>query len=1844
MSKESIAIIGMSCRFPQGRNLHEFWQLLLEGKNVVTEIPAERWNIDDYYDADPTVAGKTQQRHAAMLDKVFDFDPLFFNISPAEAIEMNPSQKLILELAWEAMEHSRIPFKKFSGSRTGVFIGNIWTDFESLRKLRNSPDSTHSAIGQSSNIIANRVSYTFGFRGPSLVVDTGCSSALVALHLACQSLWDGSAELSIAGGVNHILNPEQYSILTKFGGLSVKGSCSAFDSSADGFVRGEGAGILLMKRLSDAERDGDHILAVIRGSAINNNGYNINLPATSVEGQMEVLQQAYEESGISPLDVHFIETHGTGTKVGDPTEAKALGNVLGKGRTDANKLLLGSVKTNIGHMEGAAGIAGMIKVILAMQHKVIPKNLHFNNPNPDIPFDELKVKVPVSNTPWPVAKGETMKAGVNSFGWGGTNAHVILEEYKTPKTVAASKEPTKRNSFILPIAAKSDSALKEYAQNYTGFLKDKINGVVKDFRDTCVATALLKSEFDYRLALVGSQKQDVISRLEDFVNESNVSLPSNKVKGGGKIAFVFPGQGSQWLGMGRELFVKEPVFRQMIEACDQTFRKYTDWSLIEQLHAPEAQSRFAEINVIQPTISAIQMSLAALWRSWGVEPDAVVGHSMGEVAAAYTAGAISLDDAAKIICLRSQLMRRLSGKGGGMAVTELKVEEAEKIVQRFPNQLSLAVNNSPKSTVIAGDIDAIEQVLTELESKGLFCRKVKVDVASHSQQMDPLKQELRDVLQSVSPKKTPVKVYSTVLNQILDGSEMNADYWVHNLRDMVQFASVIEKLLQDKHTIFIEVSPHPVLTTAVNECVEHFQAEAVVVPSLRREKPEEEEMVGNLAELYRHGYSVNWEAFYQTSEIPTLELPNYPWQRERYEIEDRSHEMEASNGQNSSKHPLLGQYVSLAGTQNMHHWQIKINSENLPYLEECRVNGVLVLPEAFYLETASAAIEELFGKANYRIKDVRLEASVTLLEKQTASLQLQLTIHPDNQVSFQFHGQTHASENGAWTTAATGKVQMGGKKPVILSEDYITEQGFSADQAIATEQFYGALRKLGLEYGATLQVVTGSWKKGNILLTKIQSGKRITQAANRYRVHPAFIQACLQSVVAAIATNGNENGQSVQIQTIGGYQHWGKFDYTQEVYAKVSWQQMTDTTVKGSVLVYTEQATPILLISDLLVNVTATQAAKGEKDNLQDWLYKIKWRLKEATATEAAAPTIEKGTWAVFGDSTGLSQTLVEKLAAAGHEYIEVTPEDMASTQKSPAQITTELFTQLFASQKKFAGIIHTSSVGYEGVGSDVTADDIDAAQAVGSLSLTTILQSLVKLNRKVNPRLFVVTNGVQTVGTELTANNYLQMPLWGLSKVAANELSQFDCKRIDLSFVPTEEEVNVLCQEILSGNKTENEVAIRGKQQYVSRLVKYRDAVPASPEVHMKADATYLITGFRGLGFVFLEWMFEKGGRHFVLLSRSGQAPADVMQKIDGLRAKGATITIVKADTNDYAALKGVFDTIDATMPPLKGVIHAAGLVDPKTIADMDEANYAHITGPKIRGGWNLHLLTQNRQIDWFVLFSSVSTLFGVSGQASYVAANAFLDGLAYYRRKHGLPAISINWGAIKDVGMLADQADIERYARAEGLEAITMKDAMQVFERISQGGHTQMGIIRLYLEQVFEYYSVLTQTNYLSELSGKKAETTASVQEAAIIQTLQGLDTKAEQVKTLEKFLIGEVARVIKSSASRINNNMTFKGLGIDSLMAVQLRNILEKNLSAKLSVTSFWTHPTIKEYTAFLYEQLGMSPSGQVATAKVELSTITVPVRPETAKTPGTSSGKDVNDMSLDELAQELDDLLG
>ncbi|AUX31437.1 MULTISPECIES: type I polyketide synthase [Sorangium] len=880
---EPIAIIGMACRIPGGIDSPEaFWRLLDEGRDAVTQVPAERPGlaVPAGGAADPAARGL---RWGGFLRDVDRFDPHFFGISPREARAMDPQQRLLLEVAWEALENAGQVPEELVGTSTGVFIGLTGNDYAQLcGALDASEQDVYTATGNGHCFPAGRLSYALGLNGPSLAVDTACSSALVAVHLACQSLRGGESSLALAGGVNVILSSATTRLLAKMGALSPDGRCKAFDAEANGFVRAEGCGIVALKRLSDALSSGDPILATIRGSAVNQDGRSTGLTAPNVLSQQSMLRRALESARVSPSEIGYVETHGTGTPLGDPIELEALAAVLGAPRDDGYPCVLGAAKTNLGHAEAASGVIGLIKAVLSLRHRAIPANLHFDTLNPRSSFEGTPLVIPAHKRAWS-AGGRARLAGVSAFGMSGTNAHVIVEEAPESALPAPVGDVT---SVLLPVSAKTGEALSAMAQSYRSSFSDAGREAPASLGDVAYTASARRSHHEHRLAVVASSREEASELLGAFARgEARPGLARGVAKGGVRApaVFVFSGQGSQWAGMGQRLFAEERVFRAALEECDELVRRHAGFSLLGELTAPEERSRLAETEVAQPAIFAVQVALARLWGSWGVAPGAVVGHSVGELAAAHVAGALGLDEAARLVVLRGRVMQQAAGRGR-MASVAMPADEAARVIEGHAGRLSIAAINDPGSVVLAGDDDALAEVVQRLALRQVPCRMLRVNYAFHSQQMAAFQGELARALSWLAPRPPALAMYSTVTQARVAGGDLDAAYWARSIREPVRFAGAIARAIADGHRDFLEVGPHPALTGNLEQCLLDRGEQGIALPTLRRGQDERRCLLQSLGALYAHGHAIDWKRLYPSGGR-CVSLPAYPWQRQRYWME-----------------------------------------------------------------------------------------------------------------------------------------------------------------------------------------------------------------------------------------------------------------------------------------------------------------------------------------------------------------------------------------------------------------------------------------------------------------------------------------------------------------------------------------------------------------------------------------------------------------------------------------------------------------------------------------------------------------------------------------------------------------------------------------------------------------------------------------------------------------------------------------------------------------------------------------------------------------------------------------------
>jgi thioester reductase-like protein len=2165
LPEDLVAIIGMGCRLPGAPDLDAFWALIRDGTDAIAEVPAERFDIGAYYSSRPGVPGKLYARWGGFLDGVDKFDPYFFGISPREAAAMDPQHRLLLEVTWEAMEDAGQVVENLSGAPVGVFVGACTDDYENLLVDRTGIDIYYAA-GNARSVLSGRISFALGVQGPSVTIDTACSTSLVAVHLACQSLRTGESSVAIAGGTNLVLVPEPSMAFSQAQMLARDGRCKAFDARGDGFVRSDGIAVVILKPLSRALADGDPVHAVIRGTAVNNDGKSGGLLMTpSCAGQEAVLRAAYRQARLSPADIQYVEAHGTGTNVGDPIEAAALGAVLSEGRSENRPCIIGSVKSNIGHTEAAAGVASLIKTALALKHKMIPPSLHFQTPSPDISWKDLPLVVARELTPWPEHEGLAV-AGVSSFGISGTNAHVVVQE--APEVPPATRE--RSATYLLPLSAHTEGALRATAQAWRSFLRaDGPDAPSLD--DVCYTAGVRRTHHDHRVALVGRTREELDGQLHAFLEgESRMGLSSGRRVAGrhGKVVFVFPGQGWQWVGMARDL-MEAPEFRDMLEQCERALSRYVKWSLLEELSADESRSRLGELDIVQPTLFAMQVALARQWRSWGVEPSAVIGHSMGEVAAAHVAGVLSLDDAARIICGRSEIVRRrISGKGG-MAVVELPATTVQDLLRPFGHRLAVAARNSPTTTIVSGDPDALDELRVIAERDGTFFQFVNVDYASHSPQIEALRGELLRALQGLAPRMASIPMFSTVLGRWVSGAELDEHYWIRNIRDPVLFAPAVEALAREGQDVFVEISAHPVVAGALSQCLRGVGSAGAAVPSLRRGDEGRLSMLGALGTLYTLGYPIDASRLYG---VPgrVVPLPHYPWQRERFWLTNVGEgNGSAGRSRRGTAARLLGEHLSPAVQIGTHFWESELELRAFPYLGDHRVQGLAVLPAAAYVEMALAAANETFGPGPHQLEQVRFETALILPEAGPRVLQLVLTAQMGG-ATFQFLSSAAGSaQEASWTRHVTGTIRLAGGevKPDEEHERPAAVQGRCTD-TVAGPDFYKAVQERGLQYGPSFQGLELLSRRDGEAIGRVRATGEVEASGRSYAIHPALLDSCFQALAGAIPRGSADGGNEAVYLPVGiaSLRLHVERPLTLWSHALVRpAEESNPETLEGDVFGLDDEGRCVLEARGLRLQRLDRGAQRAD---VREWLYEIVWRptALERQASLDPLPVDQRGRWLLFADRQGVARSLRGFLEARGDRCVMISrgrefratgPDEWEIDSGQPGDLRRLLTELLPTAAPPCRGIVNLWTVGTTET-EETTLEGLRAATQRGCVSVLHLVQALAETGRGSAARLWLVTAGTQAVEPQAAAVAVSHASLWGLGKTIALEYPELRCSRVDLSLTSGAEEIRALFDELCADSR-EDEVALRGATRSVSRLVRRpsspgnerqlriptdhpfrlelptigildnfvlrqtrrRPPAPGEVEIRVQAvglnfrdvlialgvvppvfqgstdlgfecagrivavgegvmafrvgdevvaggpalfgsygtvsasmvtpkpphlsfeeaatipiafltayyalrqlgrlqagervlihaaaggvglaavqiaqrvgaeifatagtpekraflrsqgvehvmdsrslafaeqimsltagqgvdvvlnslagdfiskslstlgpggrfleigkvdvlknspiglgslernvaffaidlsqlmvsrpelcqamlrdamdlfkdgsfkplplrvfpisevveafrylaqakhigkvvvsvqepavtvlpdrqpplspEATYLITGgLGGLGLSVARWMVEQGARHLVLVGRSGAASPEASASLEIMRESGASVLVARADVAQEAEVADLLRQIEERMPPLRGVVHAAAVLDDGILLQQDQERFARVMAPKIYGAWTLHTLTAHMPVDFFVLFSSAASVLGSPGQGNYVAANAFLDAVAHHRRARSLPALAINWGAWAEVG-LAARSDRVRHLTAQGIMPFSPAQGIQLFELALRHDTAQLTALAIDWAKLLPTYSPPLLSELAAEFGAASGEA-GSTKEGLTREHLQAAPAE-ERHQMLEGFLAGQIARVLRCAPSKVDVHQPLNKLGVDSLMAVELKNRVEGNLGIKMPVAMLLQGPTLAAMTTQILEMLQRdrtvpSRSREDLSAEVALpADITPPGRP-------------------------------
>ncbi|MCV7175642.1 type I polyketide synthase [Mycolicibacterium sphagni] len=1525
------AIIGYAARFPGAADADQYWDLLHNGRDAVTEVPQDRWDAEEFFDPDPDARGKVVTRRAGFVDDATGFDAPFFGVSAREAKLMDPQHRLLLETSWRAVEHSGTAPTTLANTRTGVFIGLATHDFLGMASdaLTYPEIEAYLAIGTSSAAAAGRISYRLGLQGPAVTVDTACSSSLVAIHQACQALLLQECDLALAGGVNVILSPATMITFSHSRMLAPDGRCKTFDAAADGYVRGEGCGVIAIKRLEDALADGDRIRAVIRGSAVNQDGASGGLTVPNGVAQQRVIGEALDRAGLVPSDIGYLEAHGTGTSLGDPIEVQAAAAALGKGRAADQPLLIGSAKTNIGHLEAAAGVAGVLKVVLSLEHQELPKHLNFRNPSPHIPWDRIPVRVVDQAVAWERSDRPRI-AGVSSFGFSGTNAHVILEEAPEVAPAPAAEPADDRRFMVLPLSARTPAALVQTAEQYRGWLSAHPEATLAD---VCLTAGAGRAHFEHRAALVVNSRESARELLGALTDD----LPAPGLVRGDcveapKTAWLFPGQGSQYAGMARELFETEPVFAETMTRCAEAVADVLDKPLLDivfgtGLSDADAGEALKQTRHAQPAIFAVEMGLARLWQSWGFEPDVLLGHSVGQYSAACVAGVFSLEDGARLLAERGRLFGDLPS-GGRMCAIFADPDRVERLTDEYPS-LSVAAYNGA-NTVLSGPAADLERAVAALTDDGARCDWLDTSHAFHSALLDPALdgfESFADGFEFASPQR--ILVCNRTGAALGRNAKLDGSYWRRHARQPVQFAKGVATLAELGCALLLEVGPQPVLTAAALRAWPDPATAPKAVPSLRRSGADHRQVAEALANAYVAGHLPDFAALVQQP-ARKLDLPTYPFQHRQY-------------------------------------W---FNSK-----------------------------------------------------------------------------QTQAGANDSARTEAMG-----------LLEDGRIE-----------------------ELAALLDGAGGSHTTADVL-------NMLAAQHNRQR-----------------------SAQSIA-----------------DIRYEICWQRMSSG---GSA----------------------------------------------PAANFSPAEVGEGAAWLLVGDDAVVMRPLIDALTTHGHRHRVL---GLPVSDGDEEKLADEL--RAAVQDEPALRILH------------VAALDSDGAASMRSLLRMQhrVLGGTQRLFRaaaaaELRTPIWVVTHGAQRV-TDADTMSPEQSSLWGFCRAAALEYPQVWGGLADLSGRGTDE-WSRLIKQVVTASPGEDQIALRDNAVHVPRLVR-RSGQPNPTALELRSDATYLVTG--GLGSLGLEiagYLAASGARQLVLTSR--RAPDEAAKRrIDSLREEhGCNVRVVAADVADPHDVARLLATVQAELPPLAGIMHAAGENNTTPLSSLDSAEVDRVFSGKVWGAWYLSEASADLDLDFFLSTSSISSVWGGYGQSAYSAANAFLDGLTWQLRAQGVPALSVNFGPWS-AGMADEDARAQLDRR--GIRTLSPADALagmaDVMVTAGSQGPAQAVVARIDWARFLPIYLQAGRRALLAEVAREVPESVSAVSSASgntrLVDQLTAAPVQQRKKLVLE-YLRNTVAEVTRIDASEIREEAGFFDLGMDSLMAVELRRRLEQAVGKELPATLAMDFPRLTDVADYL-----------------------------------------------------------
>jgi acyl transferase domain-containing protein/acyl carrier protein len=1803
-AREPVAIVGMSCRLPGGvSSPSELWELVLGEGDGISEFPTDRgWDMSRLYDPDPDSEGTSYVREGGFLQDAGEFDAEFFRVSPRDALAMDPQQRLFLEASWEALEDAGIDPASLRGTQTGVFAGVMYEDYPIDPRI-NSEVGGKIASSNSASIVSGRAAYLFGLEGPTLSVGTACSSSLVALHLACGALRSGECSMALAGGVTTMAQPSLFVGFSTQGVLAKDARCKSFADSADGASWSEGVGVVVLERLSDAQRLGHRVLGLIRGSAVNQDGASNGFNAPNGPAQQRVIRQALGAAGIAAEDVDAVEAHGTGTTLGDPIEAQALLATYGQGRDPERPLRLGSVKSNIGHTQAAAGVTGVIKMVMAMRHGVLPKTLHVDVPSRHVDWSAGALRLLTEPEQWPAGE-QPRRAGVSSFGMSGTNAHMILEE--PPASSERSDVPAlDLPAAALVLSAKTDAALHDQAERLAVHLQARPE---LELIDVAYSLATGRARFERRAVVVAAGREQAIEGLRLLARGEASARVVQRSARGGRTAFMFTGQGSQRAGMGRDLHQTFPAFAQAFDEVCANFAPHVDGSLKDVVFAAEGSSQAEALErteFTQTGLFALELALCRLLESLGVRPDILIGHSIGEIVAAHVAGVFSLADACRLVAARGTTMGALPSGGAMLALEASEREIAERLVA-YGQRLSLAAVNGPRSLVVSGEEGAIEELAVEWQTQGRKVKRLRVSHAFHSALMEPALARFREVALDIELHAPRMPIVSNVTGRQGESSDFaTADYWVRHAREAVRFADGIGALSEFGVTRFLELGPEGLLSAAARDCLEEdAQRSALLTATMRASRPEVEAFSAFLAEAHADGIEVDWQALFAGRGASRVDLPTYAFQRRRYWHESMSGVGNLSAaGLTPVDHPLLGAELFRAGDGG-HSFTGRISLATHPWLADHAVLGTVLLPGTAFAELALAAGR---GVGCDSLEELTLELPLILAKD--CAVQLQVSMGEQDEsgrrsiavYSREDRPTEEAEEGLEWRCHSRGTLARSNGEPSDPEIERLSAGCWppAGAEPLEVGGFYDELAAVGLEYGPAFRGLQAAWRLGKEIFAEVKLDSEQALQAARFGAHPALFDAALHGGLLAVE-QAAEPGLLQLPFLLRGVQLYGSGAGLLRVrIAPAGESASTLAAVDGA-------GVPAFSVAAIMARPIDPEKLELAGRTEPDPLYKLEWvQLPRLVAGEQ-----------------------VKRLVLLGHADSGATDDrgaaDASATSSGEA---------IDAHYADVAALL-------DAIGSDAPLPDAaivvpggsDTEEREGTEGICTIAQAHAKIQsalamaqawlaeERLEGRPLVLVSRDAVAIEQGKAPDPVAAAVWGLIRSAQSEhpgrfLLVDVAPDLDLGQIPWR--ALLACEE--------PQLALRGGEVHAPRLVRFASkADPDSPLASVasefppaggphvsppgddpshasRSEGTVLVTGGTGaLGSLVARHLAEEHGvRRLLLLSRRGMAAEGAEQLVQELSRLGCSASVLACDVADRDALSSAIDSI-AEEWPLTAVFHTAGVIEDGTLLALDVARLERVIRPKLDAVVHLHELTEGMALSDFVLFSSLSGVMGSPGQANYAAANSFMDAFAQRRRADGLVASSLAWGLWSERSGMAEGVDRSEGARVKrlGLSELANDEALRLMDVARRSAEPVLVPVRLDTATLRAQARLGLLPAQLRSLVRVAATGDRKPSAGSLARRLEGLPRSDWEEIALGLVRTHVAAVLGHESPEAVDPQRTFKDLGFDSLAAVELRNLLEQATGLRLTATLVFDHPTPTELAALLCSQVEGAGGDRVA----------------------------------------------